>query len=186
MIPLKLMILLVCVGVFVSPAVTLSDQTDTRLDSLFTTLQNSQDPEELQVAETGIWEIWFESGKGDVDSLMEEAGAAVQVGKLAYAEGLYSQVIDKAPEFSEGWNRRATVRYYQEDFEGSMDDIQRTLRLEPRHFGATWGLGMILGLQRDFSAAIAAFERLLELKPNAQDVKQRIDLLKEELAKSSV
>ncbi len=183
---LKLIYQLTLVVVLVFPAIVYADQTDTRLDSLFTTLQNSDDPEELQAAETSIWEIWFESGKEEVDTLMDEAGLAVQNGKLGYAENLYSQVIENAPKFSEGWNRRATVRYHQKDYEGSLEDIQHTLLLEPRHFGATWGLGMILGSQRNFSAAITAFERLLELKPNAREAKPRIELLKEELARSAV
>ena len=163
-----------------------ADQTDSRLDSLFVTLQNSNDSDELLEAESSIWEIWFDSGEDEIDSLMERAGVAAQRGNLAYAERLYSEVIDKAPDFSEGWNRRATVRYYLEDYEGSLDDIQRTLLLEPRHFGATWGLGMIRGLQKNLVGAIAAFERLLELKPNARDAKARIEVLKEKLAESSV
>ena len=163
-----------------------ADQTDSRLDSLFQTLQNSDDTNELLTVESSIWEIWFDSGATEIDGLMEQAGVSVQTGNLAKAEVLYSQVIDKAPEFSEGWNRRATVRYYRKDYEGSLDDIQRTLLLEPRHFGATWGLGMILGLQRDFIGAIAAFERLLEIKPNARDARSRLEILKEELTKSAV
>lgn len=163
-----------------------ADQTDDRLDMLFVTLQNSNDAEKLLEAESGIWEIWFDSGVEEIDSLMDRAGVAAQRGNLAYAERLYSQVIDKAPDFAEGWNRRATVRFYSQNFEGSLDDIERTLRLEPRHFGATWGLGMILGIQQDFSGAIAAFERLLKIKPNAADAKARIEALKEKLAESSV
>ena len=176
------LVLFVLAGIFTVYA----DQTDARLDKLFAILQNSNDAEELLEAETGIWEIWFDSGLEEVDDLMERAGVAAQRGNLAYAERLYSEVIVKAPDFSEGWNRRATVRFYGQNFEGSLDDIERTLLLEPRHFGATWGLGMILGIQQDFSGAIAAFERLLEIKPNAGDAKARIELLKKKLTESSV
>ena len=163
-----------------------ADQTDSRLDTLFVTLQTSNDSEELLEAESSIWEIWFDSGEEEVDNLMERAGIAAQRGNLAYAERLYSDVIDMAPDFAEGWNRRATVRFYSKDFDGSLNDIERTLLLEPRHFGATWGLGMILGIQQDFSGAIAAFERLLEIKPNAADAKARIKQLKKKLTESSV
>lgn len=163
-----------------------ADQTDDRLDMLFVTLQNSNDADELLEAESGIWEIWFDSGEEDIDNLMERAGVAAQRGNLAYAERLYSDVIDQAPDFAEGWNRRATVRFYSQNFEGSLDDIERTLVLEPRHFGATWGLGMILGIQQNFSDAIAAFERLLEIKPNAADAKARIEILRKKLTESSV
>lgn len=168
------------------PATSFADQKDTRLDALFGILQNSESEPELQQAEASIWQIWYESGQQEIDALMEEARLAVQTSDLARAESLYTEVIKMAPEFSEGWNRRATVRYYQQDFEGSLDDIKQTLILEPRHFGAVWGLGMILGWKRDFSGAIIAFERLLEINPNARDARPRIEILKQELAKSAV
>lgn len=163
-----------------------ADQTDQRLDELFETLQTSQDSEVLLEAEAAIWEIWYESGKETVDAMMLEAAELVRAGDLSGAEEVYSMVIEEAPEFSEGWNRRATVRFYQRDYDGSLDDIEQTLKLEPRHFGAVWGLGMILGTQHDFERAIIAFERLLEIKPNATDARPRIELLKRELAKQSV
>ncbi len=168
------------------PHTASADQTDARLDALFETLRSSEDALELRETEAEIWEIWYASGEAGVDSLMETAADEVRAGDLAAAEAIYTEVIERLPEFSEGWNRRATVRYYQGDYEGSLDDIEQTLRLEPRHFGAIWGLGMILGLQRDFERAILAFERLLEIKPNAQDARPRIELLKQELAKQSV
>ncbi len=177
---------LVVVLVLMIPTALLADQTDPRLDELFTTLKTSQDAQELRETEAAIWDIWYDSGDDSVDTLMAEAADLVRTGDLAAAERRYSEVIDTLPDFSEGWNRRATIRYYQGDHEGSLADIERTLRLEPRHFGAIWGLGMILGAQGDFERAIVAFERLLEIKPNAPDARPRIELLKQELAKQSI
>jgi tetratricopeptide (TPR) repeat protein len=168
------------------PLIGIADQTDQRLDGLFQTLQTSQDATALGEAEATIWEIWYESGEADIDALMLEAGALVRSGDLAAAESIYSRIIEATPQFSEGWNRRATVRFYQNDYAGSLADIEQTLKLEPRHFGAIWGLGMILGSQRDYQRAINAFEMLLEIKPNAGDARPRIELLKQELAKESV
>ncbi len=170
----------------VYPVSAISDQTDSRLDDLFVTLQNSEDTMELQEAESTIWEIWYDSGEQDIDSMMKEARKAVTAGEYAIAEEIYSQVIDRLPEFSEGWNRRATIRYYRRDYQGSLQDIHQTLVLEPRHFGAIWGLGMILGWQREYGAAIAAFERLLEIKPNSGDAQPRIDMLRQEMQKSII
>jgi len=177
--------LAIAISLFI-PTVSYSDQTDTRLDALFETLKNSENPYELQETEAAIWEIWYESGQQRIDALMLEAREAMQANDLRRAEGLYSEVIEMAPDFSEGWNRRATVRYFRRNYDGSLEDIHRTLVLESRHFGAIWGLGMILGSQRNFSGAITAFERLLEIKPNSRDARPRIELLKQELAKSAV
>lgn len=170
----------------VAPVTALSDQTDERLDELFLTLQTSRDSARLMEVEASIWEIWYESGDDEIDALMQEAGELVAVHQLVAAEGVYGRVIELAPAFSEGWNRRATVRFYRQDYDGSLADIEQTLKLEPRHFGAIWGLGMILGLKQDYQRAIYAFEKLLEIKPNAQDARPRIELLKEALAKQAV
>ncbi len=182
----KLAAQLVITIALIFPTISHSDQTDARLDALFEILQSSENPVELQETEAAIWEIWYESGQQGIDALMGEAREAVQASDLSRAEALYSEVIKMAPAFSEGWNRRATVRYYRGDYDGSLEDIHKTLVLESRHFGAIWGLGMILGWQRDFSGAITAFERLLEIKPNARDARPRIEMLKQELVKSAV
>ena len=115
-----------------------------------------------------------------------EAGALVNAGELIVAESIYGRIIEQYPNFSEAWNRRATVRFYQRDYDGSLADIEQTLKLEPRHFGAIWGLGMIMGLQQDYQRAIIAFETLLEIKPNSQDARPRIEMLKQALAKQAV
>jgi len=183
----KIFVVQAILGMFLCfPVAVFPDQTDQRLDELFLTLQDSNSESVLLETESSIWEIWFDSGKDDIDNLMEQAGEAVQNGQLAKAESLYSQVIDRLPNFSEGWNRRATVRFYRNKYDDSLADIEQTLRLEPRHFGAIWGLGMILGSKQDYSRAILAFERLLEIKPSAGDAKPRIELLKQEMAKQSV
>ena len=163
-----------------------ADQTDERLDALFQQLRSSSDERVLLQTESDIWEIWYQSGSDEVDTLMLQAAELVQAGDLSAAEAVYTRVIEARPGFSEGWNRRATVRFYQRDFEGSLADIEATLRLEPRHFGAIWGLGMILGRQQEFERAIEAFERLLEIKPSSQDARPRIELLKQEMAKHAV
>jgi tetratricopeptide (TPR) repeat protein len=163
-----------------------ADQTDQRLDDLFQSLQTSSDSEKLIEVEAAIWEIWYHSGEEEIDSMMIQAAALVDSGNLIAAETLYGSIIQQSPGFSEGWNRRATVRFYQRDYDGSLADIQQTLKLEPRHFGAIWGLGMILGLQQDYQNAILAFEKLLEVKPNSVDARPRIKQLKEALARESV
>jgi tetratricopeptide (TPR) repeat protein len=183
----KVLVVQMVLGMFLCfPVTGLPDQTDQRLDELFLTLQNSNSESVLLETESTIWEIWFDSGEDDINKLMDQAAEAAQIGQLAKAESLYTQVIEQRPDFSEGWNRRATVRFYRKKYEDSLADIEQTLRLEPRHFGAIWGLGMILGSKQEFSRAILAFERLLEIKPNARDARHRIELLKQEMAKQAV
>ena len=168
------------------PVIVGADQNDRRLEDLFQTLQTSSDADKLLEVEADIWEIWYDSGESEIDSLMLQAGELLGSGDLLKAETIYASIIERAPAFSEGWNRRATVRFYQGDYDGSLADIEQTLKLEPRHFGAIWGLGMILGMQQDYQRAISAFEKLLEIKPNSHDARPRIELLKQAIAKEAV
>ena len=177
---------LLLVWMLAFPVVVGADQTDDRLDELFSTLKTSQDAQELSETEMRIWSIWHESGQSDIDDMMKEAAELTGAGDLLTAETIYARVVEQAPTFSEGWNRRATVRYYMGDFEGSLADIEQTLKLEPRHFGAIWGLGMILGMQKDYERAILAFEKLLEINPNSMDVKPRIQMLRQAMAAEAV
>ena len=183
---IKLVLTITAALVLGFPTMGSGDQSDQRLDELFQTLRTSQDDTVLLETEASIWDIWHESGQDEIDVMMQEAGILARAGDLGAAESIYTQIIREAPGFSEGWNRRATVRFYQRDYGGSLEDIEQTLKLEPRHFGAFWGLGMILGSQRDFQRAISAFEKLLEIKPNSGDAGPRIELLKQELARESV
>ncbi|MDJ0957817.1 MAG: tetratricopeptide repeat protein [Arenicellales bacterium] len=162
------------------------DQTDKRLDQLFITLQNNDDAVVQNETIHSIWEIWYESGREDIDRLMAEGEKAAQSGQLERAEQVFTSVIKNAPEFSEGWNRRATVRYYRNDYAGSLEDIQQTLELEPRHFGALWGKGMILAAQNNFTGAIRAFERMLKIAPYSEDTMRRIEALKKEMEEESI
>ena len=171
---------------FLLPIAVISDQTDKRLDQLFATLQNNDDAVVQKETILSIWEIWYESGREDIDKLMAQGEKAAQSGQLERAEQAFTKVIENAPEFSEGWNRRATVRYYRKDYAGSLEDIQQTLELEPRHFGALWGKGMILGSQRNYTGAIRAFEQMLEIAPYSQDTIHRIELLKIKMEEKSI
>ena len=85
-IPVRLIIQLILAMALFVPAISFSDQTDSRLDALFTTLKSSENSVELQQTEVNIWAIWFESGRAEIDSLMEKAGIAVQSSQLAQAE----------------------------------------------------------------------------------------------------
>ncbi|MEC8122164.1 MAG: hypothetical protein VX113_09625, partial [Pseudomonadota bacterium] len=73
------------------------------------------------------------------------------------AERIFTEIISAHPTHAEAWNKRATVRFMRGDDKGSRSDIARVIDLEPRHFGALSGLGMINMLSGDLPAALQAF-----------------------------
>ena len=106
----------------------------------------------------------------------------MQNGDLEQAELLFTQLIEKAPGWSEVWNKRATIRYYRDNLVGSIADIKETLVLEPRHFGALSGLGMIQMRLQNYSQALSTYESLQKIHPNSQDVGRILPALRQQLS----
>ena len=100
------------------------------------------DPARAAQAAAALWDIWCRSGIPEVDRLFRDGVAAMESRDLARAEELFAQIIEIAPDFAEGWNKRATVRYLVEDYAGAIADCEETIRRKPRHFGALSGQGL--------------------------------------------
>jgi len=156
----------------------LGDQTDTRLADLFEQLRDSPDADTADQLERQIWVIWLDSGREDVDQLMFRGIRAMHQRQMRRAFSLFDRVVEIAPEFAEGWNKRATVLYLQDRLAESMADIERTLHLEPRHFGALSGMGLIFAQVEDEEGAMRAFEAVLELNPHSSSAIANIDDLR--------
>jgi len=74
---------------------------------------------------------------------MHESQRYMTAGELDSALGGYALIIDAAPDFAEGWHKRATVHFLLGNDPASIKDIKETVVLEPRHFGALAGLELI-------------------------------------------
>ncbi len=99
------------------------------------------DAEAAGRAEAALWEMWHRSGDREIDALLREGVAVMERRDLAGAEAIFARVIEQAPAFAEGWNKRATVRYVAENYEGSIADCEETLTRNPYHFGAPQSRG---------------------------------------------
>jgi tetratricopeptide (TPR) repeat protein len=163
-----------------------ADQKDPRLDKLFVQLKAATNPGESRPIEVKIWEIWMESGDQNVDALMAIGTAALNDQDYAQAYRAFGRVIQLAPKFAEGWNKRATALYLLGRFQDSMKDIDKTLALEPRHFGALSGLGLCNAQLGNEKEALDAFEKALAINPNMPGIQQDADDLKKSLAAKSI
>lgn len=159
-----------------------ADQNDPRLTDLFARLAQEGDPREARAAEALVWRIWIEQDDDDVRLLMEQGILHLSRDEHMPALAAFDAVVQRAPGFAEGWNKRATVLFLMGDFDASVADIERTLALEKRHFGALSGLGQIyLALGRK-AAALKAFEAALAIDANLASVRAVVEALRKELA----
>ena len=163
-----------------------ADQKDPRLDKLFEQLKTASNTEMAQPIEEQIWNIWLESGDQNVDALMAIGVAAMNDSDYDQAYRAFSRVVDVAPNFAEGWNKRATVLYLMGRYEDSIKDIGKTLALEPRHFGALSGLGLCNAQLDKEKEALDAFEKALAINPNMPGIKLDADEMKKQLGNKSI
>lgn len=150
------------------------EETLSRLDQLYNDLADADKAGDRDRIASGIRRIWMESGSATVDLLMMRAGRAIEADDHALALDLLDVVVVLKPSFAEGWNRRATVHYMREDFGKSLVDIERTLALEPRHWGALSGLAIIqrrLGFETE---ALDTFKQALEIHPGLENAEEAV------------
>jgi tetratricopeptide (TPR) repeat protein len=159
----------------------LADQQDQRLEDLFARLQTTSSRAEAQAAQQQIWQIWIEADDSLANRLMRNGIEAMAARQNALALQYFDQLVEQAPDFAEGWNKRATVHYLMDDYAASVLDIERTLELEPRHFGALSGLGMIYDAIGKPAAALRSFEAAVAINPHLEATRQRIEALRRQL-----
>jgi tetratricopeptide (TPR) repeat protein len=145
-----------------------------RLDELFGRLKSTNDESVGDAAVAEIWTLWQRSGTSELDVLMERAAALIGKGLVPQALPLLDDMVARAPEWAEAWNKRATALYLAGEHDRSLADIDRVLALEPRHFGALAGMGLIRMARGEYREALAAFRRALAVNPF---LKERFELI---------
>jgi tetratricopeptide (TPR) repeat protein len=152
-----------------------------QLDTLFATLKAEKDEKAAKQAEASILRLWLESGSDTVDLLMGWSIQAMAAKDFSLALDYLDRVTVLRPDYAEGWNKRATVYFMINDYPRSIADIQRTLALEPRHFGALSGLGIILDSFGDKRRAMEAYQKALDADPHLGNVREALEKLTKEV-----
>jgi tetratricopeptide (TPR) repeat protein len=173
-----LAVVTIVAGLFAPAA---ADQNDPRLEELFDGLKDTDSARKAHEIEQMIWFIWSRSPSAGANLMLRQGTQYMNEGKHEDAEANFDAVVELAPEFAEGWNKRATVRYLMGNYQGSIEDIKRTLALEKRHFGALSGLGLIYDSLNEKEAAIEAFRAALEINPHMGSITERLEELVEEV-----
>lgn len=143
-----------------------ADQNDPRLDAYFDALYQTEDVVELKILENQIWTAWRAVDQPAVDEAFSLGMDAMQSSDFNRAIALFTQAIELDPDFAEAYNMRATTHFLMgNDFE-SLTDVEVTIDLEPRHFGALMGGAQIAMRAGQIELALEFVEAALELSPN--------------------
>ncbi|MCC6006745.1 MAG: hypothetical protein JJU40_03610 [Rhodobacteraceae bacterium] len=129
--------------------------------------------------EVEITRAWSRSGSSSMDLLLRRGRNAIRARDYEAAIDHLTALVEQAPDFAEGWNARATAWYAMGEYGLSVEDIARTLSLNPHHFGALAGLGAIyerIGLE---SRALQAYRAALAIHPHIETVMQSVERLEE-------
>lgn len=155
---------------------------EARLDQLFVDLKRQRNEKAAERIAARISHEWSQSGSASIDLMMQWSQKAIEDKKFDVALDFLDQVVTLQPAYAEGWNRRATVHFMMNNFGKSMSDIDRTLQLEPRHFGALSGLAQIMAVSGHKQSALEAWQRVLGIYPMMRSAQDQVGTLSEELA----
>ena len=158
--------------------------SEPHLSSLFETLQVSERASERAEAEEIIWALWCGHEEQSAAKAMQHAIGALSRRELDEAGRILDELVTQYPRWAEAWNKRATLRFLVDEDYGSLDDIERTLALEPRHFGALCGLGQLCLKNDSELAALMAFQVAVRVNPNLKEIKQAVEALQAQLSRT--
>ena len=157
-----------------------------RLDELFAQLKATKVQDDGDEIVAQIRKLWQRSGDEKLDAAMEQAMLLMGQGLGSLAMPILDEIVAEKPDWAEGWNKRATVLYLMGEHDRSLADIDRVLALEPRHFGAIAGIGLIRIAKGEMREALAAFRRALAINPFLRERYGLIPQLEKELGEKPI
>jgi tetratricopeptide (TPR) repeat protein len=157
------------------------DERNRNIDFLFGALKAAPDDASAKEIENRIWAVWSEAHSETTNLLMSRAKKAADDKDYDLALRLLSEIIEIKPDFTEAWNRRATIYFLKKDYTNSLADISKVLTREPRHFGALSGLGLIMQDIGDDKHALEAYRKAVEVYPRLKGMDEKIKTLKEKV-----
>jgi tetratricopeptide (TPR) repeat protein len=142
-----------------------------------------RDPDESvrAAAEQALWIVWSRSGNAQVDKLFAQGLEEMNGGRFDAGIATFTRVIETAPDFAEGWNKRATLYFLAGEYRKSLADCDEVMKRNPAHFGALAGYGQIYLRLDEPEKALEYFKRALAVNPNMGSVEMAVRVLEHSL-----
>ena len=158
-----------------------------QLNRLFSELKDSKNNLQAEKVEQKIWKIWStHPTNAKLTSVLAKGSYYVNNNKLFKAIDVFSEAINRDPNWAEAWNKRATVFYMMGEYQKSQNDIDNVLKLEKRHFGALAGQGLVNIQLRNYEKAIESYQKAQEIYPSMKSPQIMINEIKNLIQKDSI
>ena len=156
------------------------------LSSFFTKLKNSENYMIAKQLEKKIWNYWITNSSNEENNLKMQYGIQLlNKGNIKKALKVFLHLCNSEPHWAEPFNKVATIKFIQKDYQGSIDFIKLTLKREPRHFGALSGLAQININLGKFDDALQNINQVSKIHPFIE-IKKLKPFLLEKLKKKEI
>ena len=163
-----------------------ANDRDVRLNQLFNELKVNK-AKVASIVEQEIWSLWSTHPTDEkLTARLEEGSMFVRNQQPNRARDIFTEVIKLDENWAEAWNKRATVLYMLGEYQKSQDDIDKVLELEPRHFGALAGQGLVNIKLKNYEKAIRSYEEAQEIYPSMKTPDAMIKQMKEIIKQQSI
>ena len=160
----KIFLIILFINIFSS---SVHSSQENVLNNLFNQLEKVNNLKSAALLEKEIWSIWNEHPTNNkLTERLEFGTELMQYGNYNYALKVFDNIIVSDPKWSEAWNKRATVYFLMSQFTDSLNDIDKVLNIEPRHFGALSGQARIFIKLQKYEEAIKSIKRALKFYPS--------------------
>lgn len=150
----------------VSAPFTLQASTDTQRERLFEALKTAKTEREGRLAENAIWNWWLDQAPTpEVREAIDHGMKRREAYDFEAAETAFDKAVEIAPEYAEGWNQRAFVRFLRENIDGSLSDLEKAVELDPDHFAAWSGMYHVLMRMGRPEVAVSALSHAVTIHP---------------------
>ena len=157
------------------------------LNQLFKKLKKENNQNIARNIEDQIWRLWTtHQSDNSLTQMMSYGTVLMNNRNYEEANRIFTKIIDTDPTWAEGWNKRATVYYYQKKYKLSQSDIDKVIELENRHFGALSGQGMVQIKLDNLEKALESYKKVLEIYPSNKAAQTLVDEIEQTIKEETI
>jgi tetratricopeptide (TPR) repeat protein len=134
-------------------------------DAMLDRLATASDYSASQRAVNAIWTYWQTAPDAQAQEWLDEGLARIRYADYEKAKSVLGALVNYCPEYAEGHNQLAFAQFLAQEYDASAETLKTAMALEPRHFGAIAGMGLIAHQRGNLGAAKIWIKRAVKVHP---------------------